>query len=145
MSLPFQTPNKLLLTQFHSLPNTGINKSLFLTDIMLNEDVTIEAIHKLSPNSATGPDCVASSLLINCSTELSPMLLLCFFPNLSHGVIPKSWKRVAIIPIYKSGDKTVPSNYCLISLTSVICKVIERGQLEGWTTDDRKRNYSRWT
>ena len=43
-----------------------------------------------------------------------------------HGVIPKSWKRAAIIPIYKSDNKTVPSNYHLISLTTVICKVLER-------------------
>ena len=49
--------------------------------------------------------------------------LLIFSHSLSHGVIPKSWKRAAIIPIYKSGDKTVPSNYRPISLTSVICKV----------------------
>ena len=58
-----------------------------------------------------------------------PSLPLCyclFFLTLSHGVIPKSWKRAVIIPIYKSGDKTVPSNYCQISLTSVICNVLER-------------------
>ena len=55
---------------------------------------------------------------------------MCYFYffsySLSHGVIPKSWKRATIIPIYKSGDNTVPSNYRPISLTSVICKVIER-------------------
>ena len=56
----------------------------------------------------------------------APVLLLNFSHSLSHGVISKSWKRAAIIPIYKSGDKTVPSNYRLISLTSVICKVLER-------------------
>ena len=104
-------------------PNTGINKPLYLTDIMLNEDIIIEAIHELSPKSAAGPDCIPSSLLVNCVTELAPVLLLIF--SLSHGVIPKSWKRDAIIPIYKSGDKTVPSIYRPISLTSVICKVLE--------------------
>ena len=60
-------------------PNTGINKSLFLKDIMLNEDIIIEAIHELSPNSAAGPDCVPSSLLVKCATELSPVLLLIYF------------------------------------------------------------------
>ena len=103
-------------------PNTGINKSLFLTDIMLIEDIIIEAIHELSPNSAAGPDCVPSSLLVNCATELASVLLLFFSHSLSHGVIPQSWKSAAIIPIYKSGAKTVPSNYHPISLTSVICK-----------------------
>ena len=43
-------------------PLTGINKSLFLTDIMLNEDIIIEAIHELSSNSAAGPDCVTGLL-----------------------------------------------------------------------------------
>ena len=53
------------------------------------------------------------------------MLLLIFSHSLSHGVISDSWKRAAVIPIYKSGYKTVPSNYRPISLTSVICKVLE--------------------
>ena len=43
---------ELLLTKFFAHePNTAINKSLFLTDIMLNENIIIEAIHELSPNS----------------------------------------------------------------------------------------------
>ena len=107
-------------------PNTGINKSLSLTDIMLNEDIINEAIHELSPNSAAGTDCVPSLLLVNCATELAHVLLLIFSHSLSHGFIQKSWKRAAIIPIYKSGDKTVPSNYRPISLISVVCKVLER-------------------
>ena len=110
---------------FDHEPNTGINKSLFLIVIMLNEDVIIEAIHELSPHSAAGLDCVPSSLPVNCAANLAPVLLI-FAHSLSHGVITKSGKRAAIIPIYKSGDKTVPSNYCPISLTSIICKNFER-------------------
>ena len=37
-------------------PTNGINKLLSLTDIMLNEDIIIEAIHELPPNSAAGPE-----------------------------------------------------------------------------------------
>ena len=101
---------------------------MFLTDIELNKDIIIEAIHELSPNSAAGPDWFPSSLLTNCATELVPVLLLIFSHSLSHGVIPDSWNRDAVIPIYKSGDKTVPSNYRRIILTSVICKVLERNK-----------------
>ena len=82
---------------------------------MLNEDIIIEPIHELSPNSAAGPDCVTSSLLVNCATDLSPVLLLIFSHSLSHGVIPQFWKIVDIIPIHKSGDKTVQINYRPIS------------------------------
>ena len=42
---------------------TDINQKMYLTDIKLNEDIIIEAIHELSPNSAAGPDCVPSLLL----------------------------------------------------------------------------------
>ena len=54
------------------------------------------------------------------------VILLIFSHSLSHGVIPKSWKRAAIIPFYKTGDKTILCNYRQISLTSVIHKVLER-------------------
>ena len=36
------------------------------------------------------------------------------------------FERAAIVPIFKSSDKTQASNYRLISLTSVLCKVFER-------------------
>ena len=79
-------------------PNTGINKSLSLTDIMLNEDIIIEAIHKLSPNPAAGPDCIPSSLLVNCATELAPVLLLIFF-SLS---LPWSYPKILEVSCYYS-------------------------------------------
>ena len=85
-----------------------LTKKMFLTYIELNEDIIIEAIHNLSPNSAAGPDCVPFSLVTNCATELAPVLLFIFSYSLSHGVIPDYWKRAAVIPIYKSGDKNCP-------------------------------------
>ena len=121
MSLPFQTPQQIIadpVSLFAHEPNTGINKSLFLTDIMLNEDIIIEANHYIG---------ILCSFFITGQLyyRASPCVIDYFSHSLSQGVIP-----AAIIPIYKSGDKTVPSNYRPISLTSVICKVLERIQIQ---------------
>ena len=81
---------------------------------------------ELSPNSAAGPDGIPSSLLINCASEIGPLLRKLFTASFLKGYIPSSFKRAAIVPIFKSGDKCLPGNYRPISLTSVICKVYER-------------------
>ena len=46
--------------------------------------------------------------------------------TVSHTLIPTSFKEAAIIPVLKSGDKSLPSNYRSISLTSVLSKLIEK-------------------
>ena len=48
-----------------------------------------------------------------------------FTSSFSKECIPPSFKRAAIVPIFKSDDKCLAGNYRPISLTSVICKVYE--------------------
>ena len=52
--------------------------------------------------------------------------MIIFSHSLSFSLIPTSLKEAAIIPVFKSGDKSLPSNYRPISLTSVLSKVIEK-------------------
>ena len=49
-----------------------------------------------------------------------------FTLSLSSGVVPPSFKLAAITPVFRSVDRTAPSNYRPISLFSVISKVLER-------------------
>ena len=98
---------------------------LFLTYMILSDSIIIEAIKDLSPNSTGGPDGIPTSLLINRAEEIAPVLKIIISHSLSSSLIPTSFKEAAIIPGFKSGDKSVPSNYRLISLTSVLSKVIE--------------------
>ena len=49
-----------------------------------------------------------------------------FSHSISASLIPTSFKEAAIIPVFKSGDKSLPSSYRPISLTSVLSKVIEK-------------------
>ena len=97
-----------------------------MTDITLSDSIIIEAIKELSPNSAGGPDGIPTSLLINCAYEIAPDLKIILSHSLSSSLIPTSFKEAAIILVFKSGEKYLPSNYRPISLTSVLSKVIEK-------------------
>ena len=71
---------------------------------------------ELSPNSAGGPNGIPTSLLINCAEEIFPILKIIFSHSLSSSLIPSSFKEAAIIHVFKSCDKSLPSNYRPISL-----------------------------
>ena len=52
-------------------------------------------------------------------------LKLIFDTSLSQGVLPLDWRSGDITPIFKKGNKTSVENYRPISLTSVVCKILE--------------------
>ena len=47
-----------------------------------------------------------------------------FIPSLESGIIPEYLKRAAIVLIYKSGDKSLPSNYRPKSRTPILMKIL---------------------
>ena len=46
--------------------------------------------------------------------------------SLKEGVVPVDWKETNIIPLFKKGSRNKSENYRPVSLTSVICKLLER-------------------
>ena len=46
--------------------------------------------------------------------------------SLKEGVVPFEWKEANIIPLFKKGSRNKSENYRPVSLTSVICKLLER-------------------
>ena len=40
--------------------------------------------------------------------------------------MPEEWKKASVVPIFKTGSKKSPNNYRPVSLTSQVCKVLER-------------------
>ena len=53
------------------------------------------------------------------------MFTLLFKASLHQGKIPQDWKTANVAPIFKKGESNKPSNYRPISLTSIVCKVLE--------------------
>ena len=56
---------------------------------------------------------------------ISPILAKIFNQCIQSGIYPEELKLAEIIPIYKSGSKTVPKNYRPISLLSPFTKIFE--------------------
>ena len=107
-----------------TLPNLGLGYPS-----IPNIDITVNGIMKLlkglNPNKATGPDDIPARILKICAPEIAPALTVIFRKSLETGTLPQDWKRANVSPIFKKGERSNPSNYRPVSLTSVCCKVME--------------------
>ena len=45
--------------------------------------------------------------------------------SLEEGYVPEKWKATQIVAIHKGGNREVPLNYRLVSLLSILIKVLE--------------------
>eukprot|EP00112_Aurelia_sp_Birch-Aquarium-sp1_P026292 Seg924.11 transcript_id=Seg924.11/GoldUCD/mRNA.D3Y31 product="LINE-1 reverse transcriptase" protein_id=Seg924.11/GoldUCD/D3Y31 len=59
------------------------------------------------------------------SEELATPLTLLFNKSLLENKLPVGWKDAQITPIHKKGKKFETGNYRPVSLTSVVCKILE--------------------
>ena len=97
------------LTHFHCTP----------TDI-------IKIVKKLRSNTAPGPDGITALFLKNIIAHIADPLSKVYNRSLQEGNLPHDWKKALIIPLYKKGDAQLTTQYRPVSLTSVICKILER-------------------
>ena len=92
-------------------------------------NIDCAAVEKLlcgiKPHTASGPDELPAYLLKLGASELAPIFTLLFQATINQGRIPKGWKSANVTPIFKKGNKNTAANYRPISLTSIVCKVVE--------------------
>ena len=67
-----------------------------------------------------------AKLLMETVEQIRIPLATAFNLSLKEGVVPFEWKKANIIPIFKNGSRNKSDNYRPVSLTSVICKLLER-------------------
>ena len=83
------------------------------------------ALSLLDVSKSSGPDGIPVHVLKQCAPELAPILTKFFQKCYDTGICPSSWKEAHVVPVPKKGDPTNPSNYRPISITSILCKVME--------------------
>ena len=96
---------------------------------MPNIQVSAQGIEKLfkdlNPHKAAGPDKLKPIILQALHKELAPILQLIYQRSLDTERLPSIWKEANVSPIFKKGEKSDPASCRPISLTCVLCKVLE--------------------
>ena len=107
------------------LPNFRLRtfKEINLPEI--DSEIVLKRILELDVDKACGPDEMHPRLLKELADEILTPLAMIFRKSLLYGDLPLDWKHANVSPLFKKGAKNIASNYRPISLTSIICKIME--------------------
>ena len=81
--------------------------------------------HSIKTDKASGPGGIPPRFLKEIADELAPALCRFFHLILISCTYPSSWKHALVQPVPKKGDRSNPSNYHPIALTSAVAQVFE--------------------
>jgi ribonucleases P/MRP protein subunit RPP40 len=96
-----------------------------LLNIVITADSVEKKLENLNVNKCPGLDGLHPKLLAEIRKEISEPLAKLFRCSLETGVVPMDWKDAGVVPLFKKGKKTDPQNYRPVSLTCLICKIME--------------------
>uniref|UniRef100_A0A8C3FC47 Reverse transcriptase domain-containing protein n=1 Tax=Chrysemys picta bellii TaxID=8478 RepID=A0A8C3FC47_CHRPI len=110
--------------------NEGLRNIGSITEGDTGGGITVSEVEtKLEHLNGTkpgGPDDLHPRILKELAREIAGPLAMIFNESLNLGVVQLDWRIANVVPIFKKGKKSDPGNYRPVSLTSVVCKVLEK-------------------
>ena len=94
-------------------------------DLTIRDEGVEKLLANIDPSKAAGPDEVPCRLLKELAHELAPVFGSLFRQSVGTGCLPASWLKAWITPVYKKGTRCEAENYRPVSLTCVMCKLLE--------------------
>ncbi len=91
----------------------------YLGQLIVSPTMVAMKIRDMKDNKSPGVNGIPPKLLLEIVEQI-------FNLSLEEGIVPLEWKEVNIIPLFKKGSRNKSENYRPVSLTSVICKLLER-------------------
>ena len=101
------------------------NKSEHLGQLFVTPEMIAKKIKKMKDNKSPGVDGIPPKLLKEIVDQISTPLANLFNLSLEEGIVPSEWKEANITLLFKKGSRKKPENYRPVSLTSVVCKLLE--------------------
>ena len=93
---------------------------LFVTPEMISNKIQM-----MKTNKSPGVDGITPKLLKEIVNEISTPLAFFFNISLKEGIVPAEWKEANVTPLFKKGSRSKTENYRPVSLTSVLCTLLE--------------------
>ena len=115
-----------LVDENKTLPDFDDRGGKVLETIWVREEEIIDIISILDSNKATGADKIGNKMVLSIRNEIVKPLWLLVSKSLRLKKYPRSWKIAHVIPLFKNGDKSLPSNYRPVSLLSCVSKIFEK-------------------
>ena len=94
--------------------------------ITVTENMVFKFLQTLKTDKSPGPDSLHPRLLKELSASIVNPLCTIFNQSLNNRKVPKLWKNALISAIFKKGNKSQAKNYRPVSLTSIVCKIMEK-------------------
>ena len=136
------THNSNLFLLKNSMDLALPDKRPFPHPIMSSIDITTSRIDtplsNLNTHTTVGQDGTNSRVLKEMHSSNAPILKVTFNCSLNTGVAPNDWKAANIKFLFKKVDRLPTSNYCPISLTSIISKFLNIFMLQYCETPSNK-------
>ena len=96
---------------------------------LINLDITeydvLQKLTKLKVDKSPGVDGIHPKLLFELRHEIAKPIAELFVKSLNQGDVPRDWRDASITALFKKGNRSDPGNYRPVSLTSIICKIME--------------------
>ena len=83
-------------------------------------------LRKLKNGKSPGSDGITNEIMKIAGREIIDYLVTLFNTTIRLGRIPEEWKTAIVVPIFKGGKRDQACNYRPVSLTSAVCKLLER-------------------
>ena len=96
-----------------------------LAAVEVTPDVVLKRLMKLKVGKSCGHDEIHPRLLCELAEQQAAPLTKLFNKSLQSGCISGDWKLATVSTIFWKGSKKMAENYRPVSLTSIVCKLLE--------------------
>ena len=96
-----------------------------MNSISFDEKVISETLSNINISNSSGPDNLHPRILYETRNKLAHPLKILYETSYNSGSLPSDWRTGSIAAVHKTDNKNDPANYRPISVTCVICKIME--------------------